>query len=156
MSFWYLQFSQKTNETIQFYYYGTSSRIVFVRFLGELKTLKRHYEINWILDWSHPNVISILFRGIGSYLKLGGQVVLCGAQSALSGWDRVKWSAKTWWAITHPTHPSPTPLKQTKVIPKLSLSHLLTSHLNEVVSSNFISIEIRLQSDVQFGSYDEK
>ena len=59
-------------------------------------------------------------------------------------------------AITYPTHPSPTPLKQTKVIPKLLLSHLLTSHLDEVVSFNFMSIEITLQSDVQFGSYDEK
>ena len=28
------------------YYYGTSSRIVFVRFLGELKTPKIHFEIN--------------------------------------------------------------------------------------------------------------
>ena len=35
------------NEKIQLYYYGTSSRIVFVRFLGELKTPKRHFEINW-------------------------------------------------------------------------------------------------------------
>ena len=49
MSFWYLQFSQKTNEKIRLYYYGTSSRIVFVRFLGELKTPKRHFEINWPL-----------------------------------------------------------------------------------------------------------
>ena len=31
------------------YYYWTSSRIVFVRFLGELKTPKRHFEINWHL-----------------------------------------------------------------------------------------------------------
>ena len=31
------------------YYYGTSSRIVFFRFLGELKTQKRHFEINWPL-----------------------------------------------------------------------------------------------------------
>ena len=47
MSFWYLIFSQKTNKKIQFYYYGTTSRIVFVRFLGELKTPKWHFEINW-------------------------------------------------------------------------------------------------------------
>ena len=83
MSFCYLQFSQKTNEKIRLYYYGTSSRTrphlrerggghkehavyhvrerlvishwckhptVFVRFLGELKTPKRHFEINWPLD----------------------------------------------------------------------------------------------------------
>ena len=60
----------------------------FHPFLGQLKTPKRHFEINWTLDWSHPNVNLILFRGVGSYLKLGG------AQSI--PWDRVKWSAKTW------------------------------------------------------------
>ena len=49
MSFGYLQFSQKTNEKNWHYYYGTSSRIVFVRFLGKLKTPKRHFEINWPL-----------------------------------------------------------------------------------------------------------
>ena len=49
MSFWYLQFSQKTNKKIWLYYYGTSSRIVFVRFLGELKISKRRFEINWPL-----------------------------------------------------------------------------------------------------------
>ena len=49
MSFWYLQFSQKTNEKIRLNYYGTSSRIVFVCFLGELKIPKRHFEINWPL-----------------------------------------------------------------------------------------------------------
>ena len=44
--FWYLKFqSQKTNEKVQIYYYGTSSRIVYVHFLGELKTPKRHFEI---------------------------------------------------------------------------------------------------------------
>jgi hypothetical protein len=31
------------------YYYGTSSRTVFVHFLGELKTPKRHIKINWPL-----------------------------------------------------------------------------------------------------------
>ena len=41
----------KTNEKIRLYYYGTSSRIVFVCFLGELKTPKRHFEINWPLKW---------------------------------------------------------------------------------------------------------
>ena len=41
LSFWYLQFSQKN----WLYYYGTSSWIVFIRFLGEVKTTKRHFEI---------------------------------------------------------------------------------------------------------------
>jgi hypothetical protein len=33
-------------------YYGTSTRIVFVHFLGELKTSKIHFEINWPLVWT--------------------------------------------------------------------------------------------------------
>ena len=49
MSFCYLQFSQRTNEKNQLYCYGTSSQIVFVRVLGELKAPKRHFEINWPL-----------------------------------------------------------------------------------------------------------
>ena len=49
MSFWYHQFFQKTNEKIWPTYYSNSSRIVFVRFLEELKTPKRHFEINWPL-----------------------------------------------------------------------------------------------------------
>ena len=40
---------KKRTKKNQLYYYGTSSRIVFVRFLGELKTSKRHFEINWPL-----------------------------------------------------------------------------------------------------------
>ena len=46
MSYW---FSSKTNRNIQLYYYGTSSRIVYVHFLRELKTPKRNFEINWPL-----------------------------------------------------------------------------------------------------------
>ena len=42
----YLPFSQKMNEKIRLYYYGTSSQIVSIRFLGELKTPKGHIEIN--------------------------------------------------------------------------------------------------------------
>ena len=79
MSFWCLQFSQKTNKnnsswvtvvkvrqnrndffkptflpknkpTNSSLHCGTSNRIVFVRFLGELKSPKRHFEINWPLE----------------------------------------------------------------------------------------------------------
>ena len=63
MSFWYLQFSHKMdkkNGKNQFYYYGTSSRIVFVHFLGESKTPKRHFEINWPLlnmNWNDKNYL---------------------------------------------------------------------------------------------------
>ena len=45
MSFWYLQVSQKRNKKIWLYYYGASSQIVFVLFLGELKTPKRHSKL---------------------------------------------------------------------------------------------------------------
>ena len=50
MSLWYLQFFQKIGtKKIDFTIYGTSSWIVFVCFLRELKTLKRHFETNWPL-----------------------------------------------------------------------------------------------------------
>ena len=45
-TFWYAQFSQKTNEIIQLHHYDTSGRLVFVRFLGEIEDKKRHFEIN--------------------------------------------------------------------------------------------------------------
>ena len=38
---------KKWTKKIPLYYYGTSSRIVFDCFLGELKTPKRYFEINW-------------------------------------------------------------------------------------------------------------
>ena len=57
--FWYLQFFRKTNELN---YYGTSSRIVFVRFLEELKTPKSPFEINW------PLKLCIFFRTSQSLL----------------------------------------------------------------------------------------
>ena len=42
----YLQFFQKMNKKIRANYYGTSTQIVFIRFLEELKTPKKHFEIN--------------------------------------------------------------------------------------------------------------
>ena len=46
---------------IRLYYYGTSSRIiVFIRFLGELKTPKIHFEINWPLT-APKNSCSFIF-----------------------------------------------------------------------------------------------
>ena len=44
-----LQFAQKMNKKFRHYYYGTSRRIVFIHFFWELKTPKRHFEINWPL-----------------------------------------------------------------------------------------------------------
>ena len=38
-------FLQKTNEGIRLYYYDTSSRLVFVRFLEEIVDTKNHFEI---------------------------------------------------------------------------------------------------------------
>ena len=40
-TFWYPQFFQKMNEKIQLYYYDTSGRLVFVRFLGEIEDTKK-------------------------------------------------------------------------------------------------------------------
>ena len=46
---------QKTNEQIWLYYYGTSSWIVFVHSFEELKTPKRHMEINCVLSFRSHN-----------------------------------------------------------------------------------------------------
>ena len=43
-------------------YYGTSSRIVFVHFLGELKTPKGHFEINGPLEMGPKFVGSTSFH----------------------------------------------------------------------------------------------
>ena len=40
---------QKTNERIWLYYYDTSSRLVFVRFLEEIEDTKKYFEIIWPL-----------------------------------------------------------------------------------------------------------
>ena len=49
MSFWCLQFYQKTNENNSTWGTIVVKLISFVRFLGELKITKRHFEINWPL-----------------------------------------------------------------------------------------------------------
>ena len=42
---------KRTND----YYYDTSGRLVFVRFLEKLKIPKRHFEINWPLNINSPS-----------------------------------------------------------------------------------------------------
>ena len=49
MSFWCLQFSQKTNENNSTWGTIVVKSIFFIRFMGELKIPKRHFEINWPL-----------------------------------------------------------------------------------------------------------
>ena len=44
MSFWYHQFFQKMNKKNRPTYYGTSSRIVFVRFLEEFEDTKKTFQ----------------------------------------------------------------------------------------------------------------
>ena len=44
LAFLYLQFFPKANEKLWHYYKGTLSRIIFVCFLGELTTPKRHFK----------------------------------------------------------------------------------------------------------------
>ena len=50
------------NKKVWLYYYGTSSQIVFVRFLGELKTPKRRFEINWPLIFGQYLAITAKVR----------------------------------------------------------------------------------------------
>ena len=49
MSFWCLQFYQKTNENNSTWGTIEVKSNFFARFLGELKIPKRHFEINWPL-----------------------------------------------------------------------------------------------------------
>ena len=42
-TFWYTQFSQKTNEKNQLYYNDTSGRLFFVRFFGEIEDTKKTF-----------------------------------------------------------------------------------------------------------------
>ena len=49
-------------------------------------------------------------KGVGSYLKLGGQAVMWGAQSAPLVEIELTDLPKPGCAITHFAHPSPTPL----------------------------------------------
>ena len=51
-------FLQKTNERIRLYYFDTSVRLVFVRFLEEIDDPKNHFEINWPLK----KLILIIFH----------------------------------------------------------------------------------------------
>ena len=61
-TFWYPQFSQKTNEKNWLYYYGASSQIVFIRYLGELKTWKIHFKVKWpLVSTFCTKIIFILF-----------------------------------------------------------------------------------------------
>ena len=67
----------KNELKIQLYYYGTSSRVVFVHFLGELKIPKRHSEINWPLptnklygdDNCTSNNLALSNSLIGTFMK---------------------------------------------------------------------------------------
>ena len=53
------RFFKKTNEWIQLYYYDTTDRLVFVRFLEETEDMpKRYFEINWPLEQT-PRLVNI-------------------------------------------------------------------------------------------------
>ena len=79
MSFRYLQFSQQNEQKNSTYFYGTSSWIVFICFLGELKTPKRRFEINWplkivSLNIANNNKYCILTLSF-SYLKQFKEII---------------------------------------------------------------------------------
>ena len=104
MSFWYLQFSQKANEKIPLYYYGTSSRIVFVRFLGELKIPKRHFEINWPVPESRNSLyyfhtwffLNFRCKLLGNQYQYPVQPVAIGKNASVRRYSRKNWFWKQW------------------------------------------------------------
>ena len=111
MSFRYLQFFKKMNETIwpnYFCYYGTSSRIVFVRFFGELKIPKRHFEINWpLVRWWAGKTLSRNASGTSAAVRNAAGPrfeIIFGGERAIrmgvagTGWGRLGQAAgrKEW------------------------------------------------------------
>ena len=64
-------------------------------------------------------------RGVGSYLKLGGQVVIWGAKSAHMVKIGLTDLQKPGWAIAHPAHLSLTPLKSMYIIVLIHHPHIL-------------------------------
>ena len=137
MSFLYLQFSQKTNEKIWLYYYGTSSRIVFVNFLGELKPPKRHFEINWPLCTSFWENASFSF---------GYRVVFLSTVAInRKVWDTYDYTLKMLKEIMSSK-------KELKLFWRISVSHFgtgysfsespLCSHFYRKTSSRYCHVEI--------------
>ena len=60
---WSLQFSKKRTKKIQLYCYNNSDRIVFVRFLGELRRPLIAFQIYWPLDaWVNFYMKMYLFK----------------------------------------------------------------------------------------------
>ena len=80
----------KNEQKIRLYYYGTSSRIVFVRFLEELKTLKRHFEINWPLVVL-PNDDEDVFNVILSSSMVVFLAAICASEIASGAFVEWKW-----------------------------------------------------------------
>ena len=62
MPFWYLQFSQQTNKNFDFITMVPQVKLFLFIFLEELKTSKRHFEINWHLIQNQNIFHCILYR----------------------------------------------------------------------------------------------
>ena len=69
MSFWCLKFFQKPNKKIRPTMVSLS-QIVFIRFLEQLKTPKRHFEINWlVISTSKMTLACLIFSQERSFYK---------------------------------------------------------------------------------------
>ena len=95
-----------------FFFSLPSMVVAFILFYSFFScTIKQREEkeegtTNWldsvrvIKEWKRgggiPDPSSISCRGVGCYLKVGGQGVMWRAQYFPSGSDRLKWSAKIW------------------------------------------------------------
>ena len=76
MSFWCLKFSQKTNEINSTWGTIIVKSNLFVRFLGELKIPKIHFEINWPLsNVRRKRVISSNLVAFSEYMKFTNRIV---------------------------------------------------------------------------------
>ena len=80
-----LNSSKKTNEKIRLNYYDTLIWIVFVPFLEEFNTPKRHFEINWPLAKKNMCVLTMGVWTRDTILNLKRAHIFCACTHAGAG-----------------------------------------------------------------------
>ena len=73
MVFGVFDFLQKTNERIRLYYYDTSSRLVFVRFLEEVKDTKKPFQNYLTFTWPSHGLLNKEVHGLAYLFHKGIQ-----------------------------------------------------------------------------------
>ena len=113
MSFWCLQFSQKSNENNSTWGTLLVKSNFFLRFLEELKIPKRHFEINWPLADAHSAYLAVGIicpppRWIGSFATMASRILNLQLRmgSSQSGPSLTPhWNPCTMESLTEPSRP---------------------------------------------------